>query len=265
MTDSNWKKSASFLGFEIFPSLRGSFFWLALASLVLLIIPVRIIFTGEFSINGQAVGTDPRLNYVIVIGYSILVFLTTLFALALCLERTGNQYLNNHDLLILSRNVGRTSFYLTKLASVILPTVLYAFIALSLFWEELYRLAGVNLFLIFVLIFPLTLAMTCLTSLFFLLRNYLSSYMIFFICLIGLPIIYGTNLWHYYAGALRGSEPHFSFLEILPQFGGVHAYSLGLIGDQFFRGDTWHALVNIFVWTVVSLLLGLKIFSKKRF
>jgi len=40
---------------------------------------------------------------------------------------------------------------------------------------------------------------------------------------------------------------------------------LGLIGDQFFRGDTWQALVNIFVWTVVSLLLGLKIFSKKRF
>jgi len=51
---------------------------------------------------------------------------------------------------------------------------------------------------------------------------------------------------------------------MLPQFGGIHAYSLGMIGDKFMRDETWHALANGAVWTVVAVSAGLYLFSRKR-
>lgn len=264
MTRPAWKRKRSLLYFELLPVLKGPLPWAALASLVLLVIPIRIIFTGEFSVNGQQVGLDPRLNYVLAVGYSTIVFLTTLFALCLCLDRTGAHYLRNNDLLMLSRALGRPIIYLAKMASVLLPSMLYGAVALSLFWEELYRIAGVNLFRIFLLILPLSLSMACLVSLYFLMRHFLSNFMNFFIWLLLLPVIYVGNLWRYYAGMFRDGSPHVPILELLPQFGGIHAYSLGLIGDKFVRDDTWHALANGSVWTAVALAAGLYVFSRKR-
>ena len=170
--------------FELAPVIKGPLLWAALASLVVLVVPIRYIMVGDIYNNGELVGKALRLNYVVAIGYSTIVFLTTLFALCFCLDRAGNHYLRNNDLLILSRNVGRPAFYLAKIASVFIPALAYGFTAIALFWEELYRVAGVNLSNVFILIFPLGLGTLCLVSLYFLMRNFAGNFMIFFLWLL---------------------------------------------------------------------------------
>jgi hypothetical protein len=264
MTDQAGKKIKAILVFELIPSLKGPLLWAALASLILMLLPVRMLFVGDFSVNGQPVGQPFRLIYVLAVGYSTIVFLTTLFTLCLCLDRTGPHYLRNNDLLILSRAVGRPVFYLAKLGAVLIPSLAYAFLALCLFWEELYRIAGVNLYRIFLLIFPLALSMLCLISLYLLMRNFLGNFMIFFLWLLFLPVIYVGNLWRYYGGALREGAPRVPLLGMLPQFGGIHAHSLGMVHDFFRRDETWQALANGTLWAAVSLATGILLFSRKR-
>jgi hypothetical protein len=264
MSQPNWKRKRTLLIFELVPAIKGPFLWLALFSLGLLILPVKFIFVGEFSFNGQLVGQALRLNYVLAVGYSLIVFLTTLFALSLCLDRTGNHYLRNNDLLVLARAFGRPTFYLIKIGSVLLPTIIYGIFALTLFWEELYRVAGVNLFRVFLLILPLSLSMACLISLYFLMRYFLGNFLIFFVWMLLLPVIYFGNLWRYYGGALRENVPQIPILGLLPQFGGIHAYSLGMVGDVFLRTDTWLALVSGAIWTMVALVTGLLLFRRQR-
>jgi hypothetical protein len=264
MTRPAWKRKRSLILFELLPALKGPLVWVALASLVLLAIPVRYIFVGEFAVNGQMLGQALRLNYVLAVGYSAIVFLTTLFTLCLCLDRTGNHYLRNNDLLMLSRALGRPVFYMAKMASVLIPAVAYASLAIILFWEELYRIAGVNLFRVFLLILPLSLSMACLVSLYFLMRHFLGNFMIFFLWLLFLPVIYVGNLWRYYGGVLREGASRMPVFGILPQFGGIHAFSLGLVGDVFIRDETWHALANGALWTIVAMATGLYAFSRKR-
>lgn len=264
MTRPAWKRKRTLLLFELVPALRGPLLWVALFSLGLVIIPVRFIFVGEFSVNGQLLGQELRLNYVLAVGYSTIVFLTTLLTLCLCLDRTGNHYLRNNDLLILSRAFGRSAFYIAKIASVLVPAAIYGALAITLFWEELYRIAGVNLFRVFLLILPLTLSMGCLVSLYFLMRHFFGNFIIFFLWLLLLPVIYVGNLWSYYAGVFREGAPRIPILGILPQFGGIHAYSLGLVGDVFLREDAWHAVANGSLWTAMALATGLWVFSRKR-
>jgi hypothetical protein len=250
--------------FELAPVIKGPLLWAALASLVVLVVPIRYIMVGDIYNNGELVGKALRLNYVVAIGYSTIVFLTTLFALCFCLDRAGNHYLRNNDLLILSRNVGRPAFYLAKIASVFMPALAYGFTAIALFWEELYRVAGVNLSNVFILIFPLGLGTLCLVSLYFLMRNFAGNFMIFFLWLLLLPVIYVVNLWTSFAGILREGGGITRFINTLPQFGGIHAWSLGTVSDFFMRPDSWHALVNCAVWTAVSLGAGLVLFGRKR-
>ncbi len=264
MTGIGRKRKLYLLLFELIPTLKGPLHWVALASLGLLVIPVHFIFVGEFSVNGQLLAQDLRLNYVLAVGYSTIVFLTTLLTLSLCLDRTGIHYLRNNDLLVLARNFGRPAFYFTKLASVLVPALVYALLGLSLFWEELYRLAGVNLFRVFLLILPLSLSMTCLVTVYFLLRHFLRNFVIFFLSLLLLPVIYIGNLWRYYGGALREGVPHVPILGLLPQFGGIHAYSLGMVADAFIREDTWQALANGFGWTAMALGVGVFLFTRKQ-
>jgi hypothetical protein len=265
MTQSTWKRSRTLFLFEMVPTLKGPLPWAALLGLGLLIIPVRFIFVGEFSVNGQLLGQELRLNYVLAVGYTTITFLTNLFALSLCMERTGNHhYLRNHDLLVLSRSLSRPIFYIAKLASVLIPTLVFAVLSILLFWEELYRIAGVNLFKIFYLIFPLSLSLACLVSLYFFMRHFLGNFMIFFLWLLLLPILYVANLWHYYGGALRAGSENNSVLEWLPQFGGIHAYSLGLVGDAFLRDDAGSALLNLGLWTVFAVGCGIFVFIRKR-
>ncbi len=250
--------------FELSPVIKGPLLWAALASLILLMVPIRYIMVGDIKVNGELVGQALRLNYTVAIGYSTLVFLTTLFALCFCLDRTGTHYLRNNDLLILSRNVGRPAFYLAKIASVFIPALAFGMAAICLFWEEMYRVAGVNLFHVFILIIPLGLGTLCLVSLYFLLRNFLGNFMIFFLWLLLLPVIYVVNLWTYYAGVLREGGLFTKTVSLLPQFGGIHAWSLGMVSDFFQRPDSWHALANAAVWTAISLAAGVYLFSRKR-
>lgn len=250
--------------FELAPVIKGPLLWAALASLILLVVPIRYIMVGDIYNNGELVGKALRLNYVVAIGYSTIVFLTTLFALCFCLDRAGNHYLRNNDLLILSRNVGRPAFYLAKIASVFIPALAYGFIAIALFWEELYRVAGVNISNVFILIFPLGLGTLCLVSLYFLMRNFAGNFMIFFLWLLLLPVIYVVNLWSSYAGVLAEGGGFTRIINLLPRFGGIHAWSLGTVSDFFMRPESWLALANCAAWTAGSLAVGLFLFSKKR-
>lgn len=265
MSASAGKAWRAVLAFELAPSVKGPLLWAALGGLALLALPVRIIAMGEFSFNGQLIGQESRLAYVLFGGHSWIVFMTTLLTLCLCLDRTGAHYLRNNDLLVLSRSVGRNSFYMAKMASVLVPSLLYGLLALGLFWEELYRNAGVNLYGVFALFLPLSLSMICLTSLYFLLRNFLGNFMIFFLWLFLLPIIYVGNMWRYFAPtALREGVPQFPVLGLLPQFGGIHAHSLGMVHEAYRREDTWMALVNGGLWSVAAVAAGMWIFSRKR-
>ncbi len=250
--------------FELAPTLKGPLPWAALAGLMITVIPIRFIMVGDLRVNGELVGQALRLNYVVAIGYSTIAFLATLFTLCFCLDRTGPHFLRNNDLLILSRAVGRPQFYLAKMVSVLIPSLIYESLAVILFWEELYRVAGVNLSHVFILILPLGLSMLCLVSLYFLMRNFLGNFMIFFLWLLLLPVIYVANLWGIYAGVLRESGAFAQTINLLPQFGGIHAWSMGTVSDFFMRDQSWHALINGAVWTVAALAAGLFIFARKR-
>lgn len=265
MSASPSKAWRSVLAFELLPSLKGPLVWAALAGLALLIVPVRVIALGQFSINGQLIGQESRLGYVLLAGHSWIALLTTLLTLCLCLDRTGPHYLRNNDLLVLSRSVGRMSFYLAKMVSVLAPALAFSLLAFVLLWEELWRNTGINHPGIFAHFLPLALAMLCLVSLYFLMRNFMGNFIIFFLWLLLLPIIYFGNFWRYYAPeALREGVPSFPALGILPQFGGIHAYSMGAVHPAFFREGTWVALVNCGLWAVVAAAAGLWLFNRKR-
>lgn len=250
--------------FELMPSFKGPLLWAAAAGLVLLVFPVRILSMGEFTVNGQPIGQEVRLPVALAIGQSLIVFLTTLVALCLCLDRTGAHFLRNNDLLVLSRPLGRPSFYLAKLVSVLAPALLYGLLAIALFWEELWRTSGINIYALFPFFLPMALGITCLAALYFLMRNFLGNFMIFFLWLLVLPVIYFANLWRYFAGSLREGAPQVPVLGLLPQFGGLHAHSLGMVNDYFAREDTWRAVANCGIWTVLALALGLWLFNRKR-
>lgn len=106
--------------------------------------------------------------------------------------------------------------------------------------------------------------MMCLVTLYFFMRHFLSNFLLFFLWLLLLPIIYVVNLWHYYGGALRAGTDPGSILGWLPQFGGMHAYSLGIIDDTFLRKDAWLALVNGALWTLLALVCGVLLFNRKK-
>ena len=264
MSGSATMRRRAILFFELGPALKGPLLWAALAGLFLLAVPIRYIMVGYIHVNGELVGQALRLNYVVAIGYSTIVFLTTLFTLCFCLDRTGTHFLRNNDLLVLARAVGRPQFYLAKMASVLIPSAGYGILAVGLFWEELYRVAGVNLSQVFLLVLPLTLSMLCLVSLYFLMRNYLGNFILFFLWMLLLPIIYVVNLWGYYAGVLQEGNAFTELIDALPQFGGIHVWSLGVVSDFFLRPDSWHALVNGAVWSGIAIAAGLFVFSRKR-
>lgn len=254
----------SMLAFELVPTLKGPLVWAALAGLLPMVVLVRYFSAGEVSLNGRLIGEEARLVPLLFIGYMLINFLATLLTLCLCLDRTGAHYLRNNDLLVLSRAMGRSSFYLAKIASVFVPAAAYSVLALGLFWEELYRNAGVNLYRIFVLILPMSLGVLCLITLYFLLRNFLSNFMIFFLLLFILPIIYCGNLWGYYSGLIGEGLPQLPALGFLPRFGGVFLHALGMIHDKFLWPETWKALVNCGMWTACSVAVGLWLFHRKR-
>jgi len=263
--ESRSMRLRAILLFELAPALKGPLPWAALASLVVLLVPIRFVMAGEIHINnGELIGKALRVNTVLVVGYSTIVFLTTLFTLSFCLDRTGPHYLRNNDLLVLSRDVGRPAFYLSKMISVLIPSLVYGFLAIALFWGELLRIAGIDLHEVFLLILPLGLSMTCLVGIFFLMRNFLGNFMIFFLCLLFLPIIYVVNLWRYYGNFISEAGLMSRVIGMLPQFGGVHVWSLGLVSDTLRREHAWHALANAGLWAAASVGLGLLVFSRKR-
>lgn len=254
----------SVLRFELGPSFKGPLPWAALGGLLPLLVLVRYFSAGEMSINGRLIGQETRLVPLLAMGHTLVVALSTLLTLCLCLDRTGAHYLRNNDLLMLSRSLGRPSFYLAKMASVLIPAILYSALALFIFWEELFRHAGVNLWRIGALLPPLVLVLCCLIAVYYLMRNAFSNFLIFFLLLFLLPVIYLGNLWNYYSGLLGEGLPRIDGLGFLPQLGVVLLNSLGLVHERFRCDDAWMSLLNVGAWTFVAAGLGLWIFGRKR-
>ena len=252
------------LYFELAPAFKGPLPWAALASLLVLIIPIRYVMSGDIHMNGEIIGKALRVNTVLAVGYSTIVFLTTLFTLSFCLDRTGPHYLRNNDLLVLSRDMGRPAFYLAKMASVLIPCLAYGILAITVFWGELLRITGIDLHQVFLLILPLSLSMACLVAVYFLMRNFLGNFMLFFLCLLFLPVIYVVNLWRYYGNVISEAGPVSRLIGMLPQFGGVHVWSLGLVSDTLRKDHAWHALANVGLWTAAAIGVGLYLFGRKR-
>jgi hypothetical protein len=255
----------SVLAFELAPTLKGPLVWAALAGLILLELPIWVISNGQFSFNGQLIGRESRLTYVLWIGHSYIALLTTLLTLCLCLDRTGPHFLRNNDLLVLARAVGRISFYFAKVASVLVPALIFAASALALFWLELWRQTGINHAAVFAHLLPLWLSLACLVCLYFLMRNYMGNFIIFFLWLLLLPFIYLGNGWRYFAPeAWREGVPAFFSLSFLPQFGGLHIHSLGQVGAMAPMEHAWVALLNCGAWTLGAALAGAWLFTRKR-
>jgi hypothetical protein len=251
--------------FELAPALKGPLPWAALAGLLVLVVPIRFVMSGEIHVaNGELIGKALRVNTVLVVGYSTIAFLTTLFTLSFCLDRTGPHYMRNNDLLILSRDVGRPAFFLAKMASVLIPSLAYGILAITVFWGELLRIAGIDLHQVFLLIFPLGLSMACIVGLYFLMRNFMGNFMIFFLWLLFLPVSYVVNLWRYYGNVISEAGPVSRIIGMLPQFGGVHAWSLGLVSDSLRKEHAWHALANMGLWAAISMAAGFYLFTRKR-
>lgn len=265
MSAGGFKSWRAVLAFELAPSLKGPLLWAAVVGLLLLEIPIWVVSTGQFSFNGELIGWESRLKYVLWIGHSYIALLTTLLTLCLCLDRTGPSFLRNNDLLVLSRAVGRTSFYGAKVASVLLPAMAFTAAALLLFWLELYRRMGINHAAVFAQFVPLTLSMACLASLYFLMRNYMGNFIIFFFWLLLLPFIYLGNGWRYFAPEeWRQGVPSFFSLGYLPQFGGLHIHVLGQVKAITPLEHTWVAWLNCSLWTAAALAAGVWLFGRKR-
>jgi hypothetical protein len=240
---------------------KGPLFWIALACLFVLPLPVRMAYGGEIMILGRTVGESYRLAVALVGGFSVLMFFSTLYTLCLCLERTGSHYLRSNDLLILARATGRFPFYAAKLASVFLNAFLYGALGLIGLWEELSRIGASGATRLFPLLLPLGMNLACLIAVYFFLRNFFRNFLIFFLWLIALPVLFLAGLWHCYADPLKGGLRVFLWL---PQLGGLHAWALGAVHPALDRPEADWALLNVGLWTAVAFTAGALIFLRKR-
>ena len=244
--------------------LRNPINFFALGALFIFLWFLKAGFTSNLMINGQSVALQYRVIYLLAFGYSCVSLITTLYTLCLCLERLGAGYLQQNDWLILSRGVSRGEFHFAKLFSVILFVSAFGALSIFAFWATLYFFSGENLYRILWLIFPLALVQTTVAALFFGLRQFLAAFPLFFGFLLVLPIFYVSQLWKYYGGILRGNTSIESELHWIPDFGGVHAFSLGVVQDFFYRPHAYWALINIVCWSILGLALGIWAFQRKR-
>ncbi len=236
----------------------------ALGALALFLFLLKSAFSGQLVMNGKAIGVEYRVIYLLAIGYSVISVLTTLYTLSLALERTGSGFLKQNDWLILARNVSRPLFYSTKLISLSLAAIAFSVISLIGFWITIYLCSGQNLYRLLWLIIPLSLSQTVLLALFLALRQYMGAFALFFGFLLTLPILYIRQLWQYYGGIMRGDNAGETVFHVLPSFGGIHAFSLGVVQDFYYRESAWISLINISLWGFVAVFMGIMSFRKKR-
>ncbi len=244
---------------EFLAGFRGPLFWIAVACLLALPLPVRMAYGGDIVIMGRPVSDTSRLAVALGGGYSLLLFFATLYALCLCLERTGSHYLRSNDLLILARSVGRLPFYAAKLTGVYLNALLYGLIGFFWLWEELAHIGASESWRLLVLLFSMGLTLACLIAVYFTLRNLFGNFLIFFVWLLALPVLFLAGLWHAYLEPLQTGMRVFLWL---PQFGVLHAWALNAVHPTVVVPIA--SVLNVIVWTAASLVSGVAVFLRKR-
>ncbi len=264
MRPSALRVFGTLLRFELGEGFKGPLFWVALICLPLVLIPLRLAWSGQIVVMGQSLAESYRQAAGMALGATCVVFFSNLYGLCLCLERAGSSYLRHHDLMLLSRSVGRSWFFLGKVAGVWITASAYGLAATFLLFLDGLRISGIAPWSLLWVAFTTSLGLACIVSLSFCLRNFLPNFLIFFVWLLVLPVQYFSNLWHYY-GVSQGSAvgPLSGFL-LLPQVGGLHAFALGKLLPPWWVPGTAASLVNIALWITVSLVAGMAIFSRKR-
>jgi len=96
------------------------------------------------------------------------------------------------------------------------------------------------------------LSLSALVAVYFLARQFAGNFFVFFLWLAYLPFSYATNLWFYFAEPLRGGAGSWNWIQFLPQFGGLHAFSLGMVQDFYRREAAWSAVANLGLWTAAA-------------
>jgi hypothetical protein len=213
---------------------------------------------------GKSLAESYRQAAGMAMGASTVVFFANLYGLCLCLERAGSSYLRHHDLLILSRPMSRTWFYLGKVAGVWLTASAYGLAAVTLLFIDGFRISGTPPWEVLWVGLTTSLGLACLITLSFFLRNFFPNFLVFFIWLLVLPVQYLSNFWHYYMVSHESATGLLAGFLLLPQVGGLHAFALGCLHPMWVAKGTAASLINISAWIVVSLLGGLMVFSRKR-
>ncbi len=246
---------------EFVKGFKEPLFFIALLCLLILPFPVRMAYGGDFMLMGRTVGESYRLMVAMIGGYSLVAFLSSVYALCLCMDRFGSGFLRNNDLLILSRPVGRLPFLAAKITALFLNAYFYCCLGFFWLWSELLVMGVSGVYKLLFLLFPLALNLACLIAIYFALRSFLSNFLVFFLWLIALPMLFFTGLWHCYADSLNSTLGIFLWL---PQIGGLHAWALGIVHPLLQREIATKAILNMVLWLLGSLTLGIFVFNKKK-
>jgi hypothetical protein len=242
---------------------RNVLTWAAIACLVSIPLAMSLVFTGTIQQNGHPVAEKVRLTYAMVVGLTLVNFLSTLYVLCLCLERTGSSYLKHNDILILARALPRPAFWCAKFFGLVIPGLMYSLAGVLVLAADLLR-RGAGFFPNLLLSeIPIALGLALIAGLYLALRNHFGNFLIFFLWLLALPVIYVGDLWHIYGGFLRDG-PRFGLLTLLPQLGGLHSVALGWAHFTLWREGAFLILVNGSLWLIAALAMGTVIFTRKR-
>lgn len=242
---------------------RNTLTWAAVGCLILIPLAMSVVFSGTIQQNGHPVAEKVRLTYAMVVGITMVNFLATLYALCLCLERTGSSYLRHNDILVLARSLPRPAFWFAKYLGIAVPSLLYSLLGMAVLGLDLLR-RGAGFFPnLFLSVLPIALGLCLIAALYLALRNHFGNFLIFFVWLLALPVLYVGDLWHLYGGILRDGH-RFGLLTLLPQLGGLHGVAMGWAHASLWReGATW-ALVNGMLWVAAALGTGTWVFLRKR-
>jgi hypothetical protein len=250
--------------YELRQAWRNVLTWAAVGCLVLIPLSLRLVFSGSIQVNGHPLAEQIRLVYAIVIGVTLINFLSTLYVLCLALERTGSSYLKHNDILVIARSTPRMTFWMSKLAGIWIPGMAYVFAGLTLLILEIARNGSGFLPKLWFAQIPLTLGLGLIATLYLALRNTFGNFFIFFLWLLIMPVLYVVNLWQIYGGVLREAGPNLGLFAYLPQIGSLHSLALGWGHESLWRPGGAVGLINVGLWLAAGLIFGASVFRNKR-
>lgn len=250
--------------YELRKNLFSPFAAMALVLLVLGLYFIGGIYGAEFLLNGHAVAPEKRVIYSLAFFHAQLSLLASLFTLALCAARLGPAHASAEEILLLTRALRRRDFLLARFLGIAASSLLFWGLCLLSFYVVMLWKTGVNLHALLWLFFPQGLGLLTLAAAYFALRAHLGNLSALFALLALLPLLYAVNLYHLYAGLGETGLLRGMMLVLFPQFGTLHALSLGWVQDFFARPGAVLGLWSVGAWGLVYGAYALWRFERER-